>query len=146
MRPRLARVRKWALRSLLAATIPLATFLGWNAANGNFGTVVPGEVYRSAQMLGERCQFILGGSGHIQTIVCPPGNPKAFYYTNPNNSSSPEEWLRTANRSEGTWWDHFSAWCGKRSGSMVSAPSSPGSARHPSLGKAPGTYVFEKVR
>jgi hypothetical protein len=29
---------------------------------------------------------------------------------------------------------------------MVSAPSSPGSARHPSLGKAPGTYVFEKVR
>jgi polyhydroxyalkanoate synthase len=29
-------------------------------------------VYRSAQMLGERCQFVLGGSGHIQTIVCPP--------------------------------------------------------------------------
>jgi polyhydroxyalkanoate synthase subunit PhaC len=50
-------------------------------------------VYRSAQMLGERCQFILGGSGHIQTIVCPPGNPKSFYYTNPDNSSSPEQWL-----------------------------------------------------
>ena len=103
-------------------------------------------VYRSAQMLGERCQFILGGSGHIQTIVCPPGNPKSFYYTNSDNSSSPEQWLRTANRSEGTWWDHFSAWCGKRSGPMVPAPSSPGSARRPSLGKAPGTYVFEKVR
>jgi hypothetical protein len=50
MRPRLARVRKWALRSLFAATIPVATFLAWNAASGNFGTVVPGEVYRSAQM------------------------------------------------------------------------------------------------
>jgi polyhydroxyalkanoate synthase subunit PhaC len=103
-------------------------------------------VYRSAQMLGERCQFILGGSGHIQTIVCPPGNPKAVYYTNPDNSNSPEDWLRTANKSAGTWWDHFSEWCGKRSGAMVPAPSSPGSARLPSLGKAPGTYVFEKVR
>lgn len=103
-------------------------------------------VYRSAQMLGERCQFILGGSGHIQTIVCPPGNPKAVYYTNPDNSNSPEEWLRTANKSGGTWWDHFSEWCGKRSGAMMAAPSSPGSARLPSLGKAPGTYVFEKVR
>jgi polyhydroxyalkanoate synthase subunit PhaC len=103
-------------------------------------------VYRSAQMLGERCQFVLGGSGHIQTIVCPPGNPKAFYYTNPDKSVGPEAWLRTAGKSEGTWWDHFSAWCSKRSGPMVPAPSSPGSAAHPSLGKAPGTYVFEKVR
>jgi polyhydroxyalkanoate synthase len=97
-------------------------------------------------MLGERSQFVLGGSGHIQTIVCPPGNSKASYYINPDNSSSSEEWLKKATKSDGTWWDHFSAWCGKRSGSMVAARSTPGSTRHPSLGKAPGTYVFEKVR
>ena len=102
-------------------------------------------VYRSAQMLGERCQFILGGSGHIQTIVCPPGNPKASYFTNPDNSNSSEEWLRKDNKTEGSWWGHFSTWCGERSGPLVSAPSSPGSTQHPSLGKAPGTYVFEKV-
>ncbi len=102
-------------------------------------------VYRSAQMLGERSQFTLGGSGHIQTIVCPPGKPKASYFTNPDNSTPPEEWLRKAHKTEGTWWGHFSAWCGERSGPTVPAPSSPGSARHHSLGKAPGTYVFEKV-
>jgi polyhydroxyalkanoate synthase len=102
-------------------------------------------VYRSAQMLGDRCQFTLGGSGHIQTIVCPPGNPKVSYFTNPDKSTRPEDWLRKAHKTAGSWWDHFSAWCGERSGPMVSAPSSPGSTRHPSLGKAPGTYVFEKV-
>jgi polyhydroxyalkanoate synthase subunit PhaC len=102
-------------------------------------------VYRSAQMLGERSQFVLGGSGHIQTIVCPPGNPKASYFTNPDKSRRPEEWLGNARKTEGTWWGHFSTWCGERSGPMVPAPSSPGSTRHPSLGKAPGTYVFEKV-
>jgi polyhydroxyalkanoate synthase subunit PhaC len=60
------------------------------------------SVYRSAQMLGERCQFILGGSGHIQTIVCPPGNPKASYFTNPDNTAPSEEWLRKAHKTEGT--------------------------------------------
>jgi polyhydroxyalkanoate synthase subunit PhaC len=102
-------------------------------------------VYRSAQMLGDRCQFTLGGSGHIQTIVCPPGNAKVSYFTNPDKSTGSEDWLRNAQKTTGSWWDHFSAWCGERSGPMVSAASSPGSARHRSLGKAPGTYVFEKV-
>jgi polyhydroxyalkanoate synthase subunit PhaC len=101
-------------------------------------------VYRSAQMLGERSQFILGGSGHIQTIVCPPGSPKAFYYTNPDQSETPEKWLQGAERTQGSWWDHFVAWCGERSGPIVPAPSSPGSKRHPPLSKAPGAYVLEK--
>lgn len=101
--------------------------------------------YRSAQMLGERSQFVLGGSGHIQTIVSPPDNPKASYFTNPDKSMPPEEWLRKAHKTTGTWWGRFSKWCSERSGPMVAAPSAPGSARHPSLCKAPGTYVFEKV-
>jgi polyhydroxyalkanoate synthase subunit PhaC len=104
------------------------------------------SVYRSAQMLGGRSQFILGGSGHIQTIVCPPGYPKAFYFINSDNSKPPEEWLQGSQKTQGTWWGHFSVWCSERSGPMVTAPTSPGSARYPSLGKAPGTYVFEKVR
>jgi polyhydroxyalkanoate synthase subunit PhaC len=104
------------------------------------------SVYRSAQMLGGRSQFVLGGSGHIQTIVCPPGNTKASYFTNSDNSKPPEEWLQGAQKTQGTWWGHFSAWCGERSGPMVKAPTSPGSRRYPSLGTAPGTYVFEKVR
>lgn len=102
-------------------------------------------VYKSAQMLGDRCTFVLGGSGHIQTIVSPPGSGKAHYFINPDKSKPPEEWLKDAQKVQGTWWEHFVAWCHERSGPMVPAPAAPGNARHPSLGKAPGTYVFEQA-
>lgn len=100
-------------------------------------------VYRSAQMLGERCEFVLGGSGHIQTIVSPPGGSKTFYFTNSDRPNTAEDWLAGAQKVQGTWWDHFADWCHARSGPLVPAPASPGDARHPSLGAAPGTYVLE---
>lgn len=52
-------------------------------------------------MLGERCEFVLGGRGHIQTIVAPPGGKKDYYFINPDKSKSPEEWLETAERVQG---------------------------------------------
>lgn len=103
------------------------------------------SVYRSAQMLGERCQFVLGGSGHIQTIVAPPGNAKAFYFLNPDNSKDAPAWLEGAQRVQDTWWHHYVAWCQERSGPQVTAPAKAGNKAHPSLGKAPGTYVLEQA-
>lgn len=104
-----------------------------------------GSVYRSALLLGERCEFVLGSSGHIQTLVCPPGNAKSGYFTNTSKPVSPDQWLQTAERHVGTWWDHCLAWLGDRSGKRVPAPSSLGGATHPPIGKAPGVYVLEKV-
>jgi polyhydroxyalkanoate synthase len=40
-------------------------------------------VYRSALLGGER-RFVLSNSGHIQSIINPPGNPKAYYLENPS--------------------------------------------------------------
>ncbi|HVR91937.1 MAG TPA: alpha/beta fold hydrolase [Novosphingobium sp.] len=100
-------------------------------------------VYRSAQMLGDRCQFVLGGSGHIQTIVSPPGSAKATYFLNPDKTGSAAEWLEQARKVEGTWWEHFVAWCHERSGPFVSAPATASNARYSPLGAAPGTYVLE---
>jgi polyhydroxyalkanoate synthase len=103
------------------------------------------SVYRAAQMLGERSEFVLGDSGHIQTLVCPPGNPKSGYYTNAGKPASAEQWLAEASKQAGTWWDHCAAWLAKRSGEHIDAPRAAGSARHPPLGKAPGRYVLERA-
>jgi polyhydroxyalkanoate synthase len=102
-------------------------------------------VYRSAQMLGDRSQFVLSGSGHVQTIVSPPGNAKSHYFLNSAKPAAADEWLDNATKVQGTWWDHIVAWWNVRSGPLVAAPSGPGNERYPPLGKAPGTYVFEKA-
>ena len=36
--------------------------------------------YRSAQLLGADSTFVLANTGHIQTLICPPNNPKARYW------------------------------------------------------------------
>lgn len=102
-------------------------------------------VYRSAQLLGPRAEFILGNSGHIQTIVSPPDNPKASYSTGPAPKTDAAEWLESSERHQGTWWPHYLAWVAKRSGRLKAAPTTPGDADHPTLGAAPGTYVHERL-
>lgn len=102
-------------------------------------------VYRTAQLLGPRSQFVLGNSGHIQTIVCPPGNPKASFSTNEALPETPEEWLEGSTRHSGSWWDHGVAWTIEHAGEKVDSPAQQGSERHPPLGPAPGTYVFERA-
>lgn len=101
-------------------------------------------VYRSAQLLGARSQFVLGNSGHIQTIVCPPGNAKASFSTNDHLPATAREWLETSTRHSGSWWDHGVAWTAARSGKPIKAPKAPGNADYPPLCPAPGTYVQEQ--
>jgi polyhydroxyalkanoate synthase len=103
-------------------------------------------VYRSAQLLGARSRFVLGNSGHIQTIVCPPGNPKSSYCTNETApaDATADEWLRGATRHGGSWWDHCVAWTTERAGPLVRAPRAAGNRKYPPLCAAPGTYVHER--
>jgi polyhydroxyalkanoate synthase len=101
-------------------------------------------VYRSALLFGSRSQFVLGNSGHIQTIVSPPGNPKASFSTNDRLPPTADEWLAGATKHPGSWWDHGVAWTAARSGERVAAPESCGSAEFVPLEPAPGTYVHER--
>jgi polyhydroxyalkanoate synthase len=88
---------------------------------------------------------VLSSSGHIQSLVNPPGNPKFSYWTGGAPGPDPEDWRATAQQHTGSWWEAWAAWAQDRSGDEVPAPSSLGSETYPVLEKAPGSYVIDRV-
>ena len=98
--------------------------------------------YRSTQLLGGDNRFVLSTSGHIASIVNPPGNPKATYQVNDGNPPDPDEWLRTATTVPGSWWPDLVSWLTERGGRLRNAPAELGGAGLPPLDPAPGSYVF----
>ena len=101
--------------------------------------------YRTIDLLGGASEFVLVGSGHIQTLVCPLDNPKARYYTNPEHAHDAEAWKDAATEHNGSWWTHWLAWLTPRAGRLVAAPKRLGNRQHPSLEAAPGQYVHVKA-
>ncbi|MDI4232734.1 alpha/beta fold hydrolase [Bradyrhizobium sp. Arg237L] len=100
-------------------------------------------VHRTAQIMGDATTFVLSNSGHLQSLLNPPTNPKASFMIGPVNPAGPDAFLATAEKRKGSWWLDWRDWLHPRSGEEVSAPASLGSERHPVLGPAPGTYVFD---
>ena len=106
--------------------------------------LTPGQsCYRSTQLLGGDSRFILSTSGHIAALVNPPGNPRASYQTNKDNPADAQQWLRTAETQEGSWWPDLVAWLGERCGPEKRAPARLGGGGLRPLVDAPGTYVFD---
>ncbi len=99
--------------------------------------------YRATQLFSGRSTFVLSPTGHIQTQISPPGNPKAHYFVGPEPGADAEEWRATAERRPGTWWEHWADWTIERGGGERSAPKKLGSRRHPVLDPAPGRYVLD---
>ncbi|RHW26277.1 alpha/beta fold hydrolase [Nocardioides immobilis] len=97
--------------------------------------------YRTTQMLGGEPTFVLSYSGHIASLVNPPGNPKAHYWTNDTAPADPEEWRANAERHSGSWWEAWANWFEQHAGDRAPAPASLGSKLNPPLEPAPGRYV-----
>ena len=100
--------------------------------------------YRTTQLLSGPATFLLSCGGHLQSLVTPPGNPKASYWTDGEARPDPEDWLATAQRHTGSWWQAWAPWTVERSGDEVPAPAGLGSAIHPPLQPAPGVYVLDR--
>jgi len=100
-------------------------------------------VYQTARIFGDNTTFILSNSGHLQSLLNPPGNPKAWYVKGKVKETDPEKWTASAAKQEGSWWLDWAQFLKERSGDEIDAPKTPGNAKHKALGKAPGTYVFE---
>jgi polyhydroxyalkanoate synthase len=101
--------------------------------------------YRATQLFPGHSTFVLSPTGHIQTQVSPPGNPKSHYFVGGDPGPDPHEWRGTAERRDGTWWDHWAEWVLARAGNEKPAPAKLGSRRHKVLGPAPGTYILEST-
>jgi polyhydroxyalkanoate synthase len=100
--------------------------------------------YHTARLYGERSTFVLSNSGHIQSLLNPPGNPKAFFWSSPAQEKTGEAWLQKAPKHRGSWWPHWLEWIKARSGELCGAPATLGADAYPPLDDAPGRYVMGK--
>jgi polyhydroxyalkanoate synthase len=101
--------------------------------------------HRAARLFGGRTEFVLNSTGHVQSLVSPPGNFKSKYFTNPRIGDNADGWLAGATEHKGSWWDHWLEWLERRSGDMRPAPGELGNAAHRVIEPAPGTYVHQQA-
>jgi polyhydroxyalkanoate synthase len=99
--------------------------------------------YNTAKLYGSRSTFVLANSGHIQSLINPPDNPKACFWTGASTTPDARTWLEHAVKQAGSWWPHWREWIKARSGG-TKAPSELGSKANPPLEAAPGRYVLER--
>lgn len=100
--------------------------------------------YETRRIIKSPTTFVLTSSGHIQSIVNPPSNPKSRYYLNSNLKLGADAWRATATEHTGSWWDHWQHWFHERSGPEQKAAATVGSAQYPAGDAAPGRYVHQR--
>jgi polyhydroxyalkanoate synthase len=99
--------------------------------------------YTATQIYSGPNEFVLSGSGHIAGVINPPDAAKYYYLTNPELPKNPDTWLKSAKRTEGSWWPYWEKWVSKYAGGQVPARD-PLKGGLKALEPAPGSYV--KVR
>jgi polyhydroxyalkanoate synthase len=102
------------------------------------------SVYQTAKIMGKDTTFILSNSGHLQSLLNPPGNPKASFVTGPIEQAGPDAFLAGSKKHEGSWWLHWRNWLYERSGDEMLGPAVLGNERYRASVPAPGTYVFDQ--
>lgn len=86
--------------------------------------------------------FVLTPTGHVQSIIYPMGKPRAAFWTGPDIDTTAEEWFLSAERTEDSWWEHWTDWILAHSDGMKPASPISGSLAHPPIAPAPGRYVL----
>ena len=101
--------------------------------------------YRTTQLLSGPSTFVLSNAGHIQSLVNPPGNPKASYWTggepgpDAHAGGRPPSGTRAAGGSPGR------SGCSSAPATRSRRARSAGSPDHPVLEPAPGSYVVDRA-
>jgi len=106
------------------------------------------SVYKIHYQVDADVTFLLTSGGHNAGVVAPPGEEGHFYQvkTKPEDTPyvGPDEWLKTAPRTEGSWWPEWTRWLTARSGEPCEPPRmGVGPADGENLPDAPGDYVHQ---
>jgi polyhydroxyalkanoate synthase subunit PhaC len=96
--------------------------------------------YQATHLLGGDVRYVLSSGGHIAGIVNPPG-PKAWHEVADAYPGEAEQWRSCAVRQDGSWWQDWADWAGRRAGPLITPPPM-GSDNFPPLRNAPGLYVL----
>jgi polyhydroxyalkanoate synthase subunit PhaC len=109
---------------------------------GRSDHLVPWQAcYASCRLFGGNTEFCLTSSGHIQSLVNPPGSPRMSVTTGVDTDRSAERWMADSKEEPGVWWQSWADWQARRAGPERRAPRSLGSRAHPPGTPAPGDYV-----
>lgn len=105
------------------------------------------SVYKIHQLTDtDEVTFLLTSGGHNAGIVSPPDHPRRHYrMTTQRNEDSyvdAETWFETTPKQSGSWWPVWQDWLVQHSGSK-GAPPPLGVSDQPTLGDAPGEYVYQ---
>ena len=105
------------------------------------------SVYKGLECYNSNIKFILSNSGHVAGIMkgknSKPG--KSFFYSkdDDNIKMTPDKWLKSAIKNEGSWWPAWIKWLAKRSGNLKDAKEL-NLSKYPAIYDAPGQYVIQK--
>jgi polyhydroxyalkanoate synthase len=116
----------------------------YNLATREDHIAPPQSAFLGAQYFGGPVKFVLSGSGHIAGVVNPVAKQKYQFWTGLlDNKVDFDEWLEKATETPGSWWPDWLQWIKDQHAETVPARQ-PGSAAHPPIEDAPGSYVKVK--
>ena len=101
--------------------------------------------FKALDLFSGTVEFVLGASGHVAGVINPAKKNRRNYWIKGEMGQGPDTWLETAERQEGSWWNHWSDWVRRRSGKKVEPPREYGNSEYPVIEAAPGSYVCKRL-
>ena len=102
--------------------------------------------YGTARLFGEDTTFVLANAGHLQSLINPPGAPKAFFSPRRPAARTRCRWAEAARRRarKAAGGRTGARGCRRARASWSTRPAKLGSRKHRPLCAAPGEYVLVK--
>jgi len=105
------------------------------------------SVYKLHHLCDAEITFALASGGHNAGIISEPGHANRSYRIAQRPAGGAwiehDDWVRQAERHEGSWWPAWQAWLAARSSAPL--PAHPIPARS-ALCDAPGEYVMQRFK